>query len=216
MAILPPRLSHLYPRSEGPRETCERFQLLSALSLLYNRMENPAIKLVSGSDEMKMSKFNIFTLRANHRVYKEIIDKRNSDRQYIEALEALLREHNVELPEVHSNVPSVPKNHMGPLDGSPEALNALLMKVKDLQHIYHVQICFKNLGYWTMSPKPYIPTVGTTIRNMIIGHGPKERVDILKGLTGNRRTGPTVSAFTFTVLFDIILTPMLPYKQVVF
>lgn len=149
-------------------------------------MDNPAIKMATKADEMKMSKFNIFTLRANHRVYKDIIEKRNSDRQYIEALEALLRENNLELPEIDRNVPSEPKNRMGSLDGSPEALNALLMKVKDLQHTYHVQICFKDLGYWTMSPKPYIPTVGTTIRNVFIGHGPKQRVDILKGLTGSR------------------------------
>ena len=136
------------------------------------------------NDDVNMSKFNIFTLRANQRIYQEIIAKRNYDKHYIEALEALLQENSIELPVIERNLPSQLKA-ISDFDGSHGALKALLMKVRSLQQIHQVQICFKDLGYWTKSHKPHIPTVGTTIRDMIIGHGPKERVDILKGLTGD-------------------------------
>jgi hypothetical protein len=136
------------------------------------------------NDDVNMSKFNIFTLRANQRIYQEIIAKRNYDKHYIEALEALLQENSIELPVLERNAPS-PLKAVADFDGSHGALNALLMKIRNLQQIHQVQICFKDLGYWTKSPKPHIPTVGTTIRNMFIGYGPKERVDILKGLTGS-------------------------------
>lgn len=136
------------------------------------------------NDDLNMSKFNIFTLRANQRIYQEIIAKRNYDKHYIEALEALLQENSIQLPVIDRNIaPNTPA--IAHFDGSYGALKALLMKVKNLQHVHQVQICFKDLGYWTKSPKPYIPTVGTTIRDMFIGHGAKERVDILKGLTGD-------------------------------
>jgi hypothetical protein len=136
------------------------------------------------SDDAVMSKFNIFTLRANQRIYQEVIAKRNLDRNYIEALEAILRENNLDLPEVERDIPLPRKSRIGSIDGSPEALNELLMKVKGLQRVYHVQICFKDIGYWTMSQKAHIPTVGTRLKDMFFGHGPKHRVDILKGLTG--------------------------------
>ena len=136
------------------------------------------------NDEAIMSKFNIFTLRANQRIYQEVIAKRNSDRNYIEALEAVLRQNNLEFPDLERNVPPPRKNRIGSIDGSPEALNDLLMKVKGLQRVYHVQICFKDVGYWTMSQKAHIPTVGTRLKDIFFGHGPKHRVDILKGLTG--------------------------------
>lgn len=136
------------------------------------------------SDEAVMSKFNIFTLRANQRIYQEVIAKRNLDRNYIEALEAILRENNLDLPEAERDIPHPRKSRIGSIDGSPEALNELLMKVKGLQRVYHVQICFKDVGYWTMSQKAHIPTVGTRLKDIFFGHGPKHRVDILKGLTG--------------------------------
>jgi ABC-type multidrug transport system ATPase subunit len=35
-----------------------------------------------------------------------------------------------------------------------------------------------------MVAKKAIPTVGTALKNFLLGSGPKERVDILKDLTG--------------------------------
>ena len=136
------------------------------------------------SEEAVMSKFNIFTLRANQRIYQEVIAKRNLDRNYIEALEAILRQNNLDFPDLDRDIPLPRKSRIGSIDGSPEALNDLLMKVKGLQRVYHVQICFKDVGYWTMSQKAHIPTVGTRLKDIFFGHGPKHRVDILKGLTG--------------------------------
>ena len=153
------------------------------------------------SNEVAISKFNIFTLRTNQRIYKEIIAKRNMDKQYIEALEAMLLLHSIDLPErealLTTKNPISQSHHLGTIDGSPEALTNLLTKVKDLQRMYNVQICFKDLGYWTNARKPYIPTVGTTVTDWFIGHGPKSRVDILKGLTG-RTNSCAVQYFMIT------------------
>ncbi|KAJ1423367.1 P-loop containing nucleoside triphosphate hydrolase protein, partial [Ochromonadaceae sp. CCMP2298] len=43
---------------------------------------------------------------------------------------------------------------------------------------------FRDLTYWTSAPEKRIPTVGSTLKKMLLGAGPKHRVDILKGLTG--------------------------------
>lgn len=163
-----------------------------------NAMNVIASRSEMRNDDVNMSKFNIFTLRANQRIYQEIIAKRNLDKHYIEALEALLQENSIELPVLDRSVPSKKKT-IEDFDGSHEALSVLLMKIRKLQQIHQVQICFKDLGYWTKSPKPYIPTVGTTIRDMFIGHGPKERVDILKGLTGDIRLSYEQKAALLTI-----------------
>ena len=162
----------------GQIESAERLSG-SPVTFIPSRHEPP-------HDEVAISKFNIFTLRTNQRIYREIIAKRNMDRQYIEALEAILLLNRINLPERESITASeVPhQRHLEAIDGSSEALTGLLAKIRDLYEMYHVQICFKDLGYWTNSTKPYIPTVGSTMANLITGRGPKYRVDILKGLTG--------------------------------
>lgn len=138
-------------------------------------------------DDVADRKFRIFTLRANQRIYNEIVARRNMDRQYIEALEAILLLNRISIPDRESiaTARNPDQRHLEAIDGSSEALASLLAKIKDLHQIYHVQICFKDLGYWTNSTQPYIPTVGSTMAKMFIGHGPKHRVDILKGLTGD-------------------------------
>ena len=164
-----------------PSERKESSEGLAGSSVNYvsNRQNLPY-------DEVADRKFRVFTLRANQRIYNEIVARRNMDRQYIEALEAILLLNRINIPDRDSIVTArnPDQRHLEAIDGSSEALANLLAKIKDLHQIYHVQICFKDLGYWTNSTKPYIPTVGSTMTNIFIGHGPKHRVDILKGLTG--------------------------------
>ena len=101
------------------------------MSLPSDEIPPPPPKLPQ--NEVAISKFNIFTLRANQRIYQEIIAKRNMDRQYIEALEAILLLNSIQLPErVDNSGPALPAPRpttLGQIDGSAEQLHALLTKV---------------------------------------------------------------------------------------
>jgi hypothetical protein len=99
----------------------------------------------------------------------------------------------IPIPEVSlSEIPKLERPYLGshlsglgPMDGTDASLKEVLEKIKELQRNYHVQICFKDLGYWITAAPPRIPTVGTTMKSMVtFGMEHKERVDILKGLTG--------------------------------
>lgn len=71
------------------------------------------------------------------------------------------------------------------LDGSDDSLKTLLLHLQQLQHTYHVQICFRDLNYWIDVGEDHIPTIATSLKAMVVGSGLKHRVDILKNLTGN-------------------------------
>jgi hypothetical protein len=125
-------------------------------------------------------------------MYQEMMAKRHRDRHHIKKLEDLLSKYEIELPpleEMREHVKHVKEQArtIGLLEGNTndDALNTILNQYKALRgRFYQVQIVFKELNYWTMAPKPIIPTVGTTLRRMIVGSGKKHHVDILKGLTG--------------------------------
>jgi hypothetical protein len=44
-------------------------------------------------------KFSIFTVRANQKIYSDLVSEADARKSYIESLEALLAEHNIPLPE---------------------------------------------------------------------------------------------------------------------
>jgi hypothetical protein len=126
-------------------------------------------------------------------MYQEMMAKRHRDRHHIKKLEDLLSESHIELPpleELEKEQPRKIQSVVGLLEGntSDNALNNILNHQKSLRgRFYQVQIVFKELNYWTMAPKSIIPTVGTTLRRMILGSGTKHKHDILKGLTGDFR-----------------------------
>jgi hypothetical protein len=141
----------------------------------------------ASKDEAAVAKFNIFTLRTNQKIYKEMTAKRNVDRMYIDALEDVIMRGNLTLPErveAGKMVPSGSLKRLASTLDDTEALSDLLVSLKELHRIYRVQICFKDLGYWTMAHAPHIPTVGSAFSDGLFGHGQKHRVDILKNLTG--------------------------------
>lgn len=118
--------------------------------------------------------------------------KRHRDRHHIKKLEDLLSKYEIDLPALEEvrKLEREQARTIGLLEGNTNdnALNTILHQNKALRgSFYQVQIVFKELNYWTMAPKPIIPTVGTTLRRMIVGSGKKHHVDILKGLTGNFR-----------------------------
>jgi hypothetical protein len=139
-------------------------------------------------------KFSSFNVKANRRLYHQMVTKHELDALYIKALEDVLREHNIELPSKASEIDMLTpaksfrekQEEEGVLmkDGSIAALHKVLDKVKDFHDTLEVHVQFKNLSYFCMAPEAQIPTVGSTLKKMIMGSGPKQRIDILKDLTG--------------------------------
>jgi len=136
------------------------------------------------------SKFNVFNMHATRKIYKEFASQIERDRAYIAELERMLGEAGIEIaPEVQAKLepPQQQKKlQVGRLmpDGSLTALQKSLSSIKEQYKTHEVSVQFHDLTYWNMVPKRVIPTVGTALKNFVFGSGPKQRVDIIKNLTG--------------------------------
>jgi ABC-type multidrug transport system ATPase subunit len=75
-------------------------------------------------------------------------------------------------------------------DGSFESLDKAISRLKPLVNIPQIDVQFRNLSFWGMVPKTRIPTVGSGLRDMFLlgAAAPKQRVDVLKNLTGRIAT----------------------------
>lgn len=130
---------------------------------------------------------SLFSFR-NKGVYQELA----ATNRYVEELEALLREHNIPLPEP----PSIKKRKQPALalatkhglgimrGGGTEELRALMDNVHKFHRLFPIAITYRDINYHIMAPETKISTVGNSLYSMFCGSGPKHRVDILKGLTG--------------------------------
>lgn len=162
-------------------------------------MSTPAIELSSRAlvapshgENLIPGKFSSFNVRANRRVYQKLVAQHELDALYIKALEDVLREHNIELPSTASEInllgaeraKNEEEEDILMKDGSISALHKVLEKVKDYHNTLEVHVQFKNLSFWRMAPEAQIPTVGSTLKNMFLGSGPKQRINVLKDLTG--------------------------------
>lgn len=60
-------------------------------------------------------------------------------------------------------------------------------------HVHPVSIVYQNVNFFTMVPEKTISTVGSTVKSIFCGSGPKHRVDIVKNISGRiRRTKLTL------------------------
>ena len=136
------------------------------------------------------STFNVFNMHATRKIYKDFASQIERDRAYIAELERMLGEAGIEIaPEVQAKLdpPQQQKKlQVGRLmpDGSLTALQKSLQSIKEQYKTHEVSVQFRDLTYWNMVPQRVIPTVGTALKNFIFGSGPKQRVDIIKNLTG--------------------------------
>lgn len=160
-----------------------------------NSPSNPGLELVVSSslkEDDVPSGFSVFNVKANRRVYKEFIDQHERDRAYITALEKLLKENNVPIPDIvheiklHLQKPKASVRRVDGLmkDGSLASLAKSVEKVTDLTRRYEINVQFRNLTFWSKVPKKSIPTVGSTFKQLFFGSGEKTRVDIIHELTG--------------------------------
>jgi hypothetical protein len=69
-------------------------------------------------------------------------------------------------------------------DGSLNSLMKSVTSIKEHNQMHEIYVQYRNLTFWNMVANRKIPTVGSTIRNIVFGSGPKRRVDIIKDLTG--------------------------------
>lgn len=135
------------------------------------------------------AKFSVFNMQANRKIYKEFVGQIERDKLYIAELERMLGEAGIEIaPEVQAKLdpPQKTFHQVGRLmeDGSLNALAASLQVIREQYKTHEVSVQFRDLTYWNMVPKKVIPTVGTALRTFLFGSGPKQRVDIIKQLTG--------------------------------
>jgi hypothetical protein len=132
--------------------------------------------------------FSVFNVKTNRRIYQEFVSQHERDRAYIHELEKLLREHAVAIPA--EIVPKVetkasPTRSDGLMvDGSLSALQMSINRLKEYSNQFDINVQYKDLTFWNSVPETRISTVGSSIKSLFCGSGPKRRVDIFKNLTG--------------------------------
>jgi ABC-type multidrug transport system fused ATPase/permease subunit len=113
----------------------------------------------------KFSMIQKFQTRVQNKVTSALTARCSANQAYIEALEKLLIEHGIPLPDRTAFI-KLEKSGLRPrtVEGYVGLLN--------------------EVGIWTMAPKQKIPTVGTALKGLFFGSGPKVRIDVLKGVSG--------------------------------
>ena len=118
------------------------------------------------------------------------MSQQERDRFYIAELERLIQSHGIEIPETLVQAHLVPKKpgeqqaERLMKDGSLSSLANTLNRYQDINAAHEIYVQFRNLTFYNNVPKKTIPTVGSALRNIFMGSGPKHRVNIFKDLTG--------------------------------
>lgn len=134
--------------------------------------------------------FSVFNVQTNRKLYKELVGQIDRDKVYITELEKIIHSHGIEVPkEIMDALASAHKPHHLPTarimeDGSLNALAESLNMIQDHNKMHEVNIQYRNLTFWSTVPKKSIPTVGSAIKKIFFGSGPKQRVNVIKDLTG--------------------------------
>lgn len=136
--------------------------------------------------------FSVFNVRSNKKIYNHLVQCHERDAQYITVLEALLKENGIDLPAKLEPAHERPRKYSTvelPFlpDAEYETLKESFAKIAKLSHIDEYEVQYRGLSFWGMVPKTHIPTVGSVIREIFFGAGPKHRTDILHDLTGRIR-----------------------------
>lgn len=131
--------------------------------------------------------FSVFNLQTNRRIYTDFAKQHARDKTYIAELEKLLSNHGIEIPPDIVPEHTVVKRNLNDrimLDGSLNSLTKSITSIAGHNNMHEIYVQYRNLSFWNMAPERKIPTVGSTIKGIFLGSGPKRRVDILKDLSG--------------------------------
>lgn len=131
--------------------------------------------------------FSVFNLQANRRVYTDFMVQHAKDKTYIAELEKLLNRNGIEIPPEIVPEHTVVKRNLNDRkmpDGSLQSLTKSITSIAGHNNMHEIYVQFRNLSFWNMVPDRKIPTVGSTVKGIFLGSGPKRRVNVLKDLTG--------------------------------
>ena len=133
--------------------------------------------------------FSLFNARASRKIQSELTKQHERDRDYISDLEMFVMENGLQVPEdlkKKHEVPVhvVPEHENVMKDGSLESLAKSYEQIKAHAMSYEIKVQYRNLTFWNNMPKHTIPTVGSSFKGLFMGPGKKERVDIIKNLSG--------------------------------
>ncbi len=130
-----------------------------------------------------------FNVKANNTVQKVLLEQHEHDVAYIGELEKVIHDHNIEMPEIvhdkniqHTRERANTDRIMA--DGSLASLGKVISRAQEHVHKFSIHVQYRNLTFWNDLPKKTIETVGSSLKGMFCGGGKKERVDIIKDLTG--------------------------------
>jgi len=133
--------------------------------------------------------FSLFNAKANQKIHRELTQQHEKDRHYISDLEMFVMENGLQVPdeikkkrEHHSAFVNEKEGVMK--DGSLESLAKTFEQFKPHAMNYEIKVQYRNLTFWNNMPKHSIPTVGSSFKGLLMGPGKKERVDIIKDLSG--------------------------------
>ena len=132
--------------------------------------------------------FSLFNARASRKIQAEFIEQRERDRNYISDLEMFVMENGLTVPaefkDRHEKKTAPAAVALLMEDGSLDSLAKTFERIKPHAMIYEVKVQYRNLTFWNDMPKKTIPTVGSAFKGLLMGSGKKERVNIIKDLTG--------------------------------
>jgi len=130
--------------------------------------------------------FSLFNARASRKIQSELTKQHESDRNYIADLEMFVMENGLEVPEEikHRHERRDTKDEGLLQDGSLDSLAKSFDRIKPHSMNHEINVQYRNLTFWNDMPKKTIPTVGSNLKSIFMGPGKKQRVDIIKDLTG--------------------------------
>lgn len=140
------------------------------------------------SSPPKGSKFSMFNMKANQKIQSQLVEQHEHDAEYIADLEMFVMENGLRIPDDikrKGEVRHVISEKEGVMkDGSIDALASSMGRVKPHSLNHEIKVQYRNLTFWNNMPKRTIPTVGSAVKELFLGTGKKERVDIVRNLTG--------------------------------
>ena len=137
--------------------------------------------------------YSLFNVEANRRAFKELVRQHEQDRLYIAELEKSLQSLGAPIPKkvvpqsdiiAEETKSSSSSNEVSMKDGSLGSLTKSVNKIMKNAHAHEINVQFRNLTFWSSVPQTTIATVGSAVKSIAFGGGPKHRVNILKELTG--------------------------------
>mgnify|MGYP006191489807 CR=1 FL=1 len=137
------------------------------------------------------TKYSMLDKKTKTRVKQEILDRHERAEKYILKLEGLLHEKGVEIPDDFLELKEavMSKGDIDHLDifmenGGLEALAKSAERTLQHTHRYETLVQYRNLTFWNNVAERRIPTMTSSLLNLIPGMYKKQRVNVLNDLSG--------------------------------